>query len=526
MARSIRCYRDFSGGLSEAANDNMADNQLTQAMNIVPGDGFGIARACGTAIALPRLPVADYNRCPAEILELTLADGSTQTLVFSKYPQNFQDMYRLNGESWTQVVSGLAPMKGRFVHAHKLYWLTGVKLKVYDGSAVQNLAVTPAGGSATSEELAVWNKVEQAVAIEQRGQRWFYATAHNELIFSEIGDPARIDPTNIININTRDDDSITALQEFNGGLLIFKRRSVFYLAGWDFAQGSDITLTQLNVTSGTAFPASVQLVENAVLYLGQNGVYRLYVPQTGYQVAAEHLSERRISGALFSEDALQDAYAAVWDNTYYLSVRGAGSSALIREYRYFPALDAFFGPYTQEATCYSLLSDGRLYLGAYNGYLLAYDRDSYHYISSLDGAPTAIPIKAVTKGFDVAGAMVQDVKLKQALLAARQYKQESSHLSVRVKTDYTDNQYQLELLSMDESLIYDEGAYGEAYWGWKETVTKQMEINRKAKRVTFYLSDAHADEPLLVYGLAVVYGRRKVKGSAVGVSRGQVEYED
>ena len=43
MGRFLRIYRNFSGGLSEAANDNMGDDQLTEARNIVPGDGFGIA---------------------------------------------------------------------------------------------------------------------------------------------------------------------------------------------------------------------------------------------------------------------------------------------------------------------------------------------------------------------------------------------------------------------------------------------------------------------------------------------------
>ena len=59
MAKFLRIYRDFSGGLSEAANDNIKDNELVEARNIMPGDGYGITRACGTTIAYPKVSV-DY----------------------------------------------------------------------------------------------------------------------------------------------------------------------------------------------------------------------------------------------------------------------------------------------------------------------------------------------------------------------------------------------------------------------------------------------------------------------------------
>lgn len=528
MARYVKCYRDFSGGLSEAANDNMADNQLAQARNIVPGDGYGIARAFGVSLAFPRLPDNDYNYRAAALVELTLADGTTQTLAFVSYPAAHQKLCRLNAaaDGWQTVVDGLAQMKDYFVHAGKLYWLTGTAIKVYDGAAVSDLAITPAAGSAPStEETLAWNKVKRAVAVEQRGQRWFYATPENEVIVSEIGDPAAIKPTNIVNVNTRDSDSITALQEFNNGLLVFKRRSVHYLSGWDFAGGSDIVLTRLNVTTGTAFPRTVRIVENAVLYLGANGVYRLAVPSYSSIVAATHISEQKISAALFREGPLAEAFAEVWENTYYLTVRSRETNA-IREYRYFPERDAFFGEYTQPAACYALLGDNRLYLGLYNGYLAVYDRDSYHYINAVDGSATAIPVLAVTKGFDVAGSMAQDVKLKKVLVAARQYLAESSHLTVRVKADYADTQYSLDLLDLDESMVYGEGALGAVFWGWKDTVTKQLDINRKAKRVSFFLSDAHGGEPLLVYGLALLYKRRKVRGERAGVTRQQAQYQE
>ena len=38
MGKLLRVIKNFSGGLSEIANDNMRDNQLVEARNTVPGE--------------------------------------------------------------------------------------------------------------------------------------------------------------------------------------------------------------------------------------------------------------------------------------------------------------------------------------------------------------------------------------------------------------------------------------------------------------------------------------------------------
>ncbi len=528
MSKYLRCYQDFSGGLSEAANDNMKDNQLVRAMNIIPGEGAGLARTFGSTPILPQLPEISgaMNRLAA-LIPLTLADGSTLTLAFRQSQWDEHNLYRLNSDKkgWTLLAENQPLLLDWFVHSHKLFWLDGQKLRYYDGSVVATAGITPAGSSPTQAENAVWAKVERAVAVEQRGQRWFYATRNNELIFSNIGSPTSISPTSVINVNTKNDDQITALREFNNGLLVFKQHSVHYLSGWDLAGGSDISLYQLNVTCGAKWPKTVRTVENGVLYLGENGLYRLYVPNNSLVVAAENISEHHIAEALLRQGEIRDAYAEVWDNIYFLSVYGGPAMPwTIREYRYYPQLGAFFGEYTQAPTCYSLYQ-GRLCFGIDHGHVLAYDKDSRHYIGA-DGQPLPIEILAVTKGFDVAGTMAQDIKLKSVLVMCRQFKAESSHITLRVKADYSDSQYRLDLLNLDESLIYGEGDFATAYWGWKDTVFKELPVQRKAKRIWFFLSDDHCDEPALVYGLGLLYRKRKPRGSTEGITRTTVIYDD
>ena len=524
MARYVKCFRDFSGGLSDAGGDNMADNQLQQAQNAVPGFGCGLMRAEGTVPALPPLPEHTFHRA-TDIIELTLADGGKRLVVFSEYPSAQQDVYLYDGEheSWTTLLSGQAPKKDCFVRAHKLYWLTGSDIKVYDGAGVSSLAATPAGSSLTPAETAVWNKVKKAVAVEQRGRRWFYATPDNEVIFSEIGDPALIDSTNIINVEPGSNDRITALKEFSGGLLIFLSNSVYFLSGWDLDGGSDVTLSRLSVSSGTDFPRTVQVAENAVYYLGRDGVYRLRLPQNSMLPAAANISEDRISRTLLSGSAVYDAFATVWNNVYHISAYFTDRPP--REYRYYPRLDAFFGPYDHGAYSYSLLEGNRLYLGLNEGRIARFDRGARSYLQS-DGTFAPIRFDVVTKGFDVAGALARNVKIKSLILAARQYKEESSHLTVQVKTDYSDARFGLDLLSLDESLVYGEGVFGEAIWGWKDLTTRELLLNRRAKRATLRFCDEHADEPLVIYGVALYYKGRKVKGERYGSSRLEPVYDD
>ena len=517
MSKFLRCYRDFSGGLSEVANDNMKDNQLARAVNIVPGQGFGICRSFGTNIALPKLSDQQWL---SHLIHLTLGNGSTQTLAFSS-SANGQSLYCYDpdDEEWDCISSNVSPVLDWFIQANKLYWLSGSQISCYDGLNVSSLS------QPEDMDDGIWSRLQTAVAVEQRGQRWFYATTENEVIFSEIGSPFEISSSSIINVNTKNDDQITALHEFGGGLLIFKRHSVHHLSGWDLTNGSDIQLMQLSVTSGTRWGKTVVTMENGIYYLGENGIYRLFVPNNSVTVAAENISEHKISDALFADGPLTKAFAVAWDNTYFLTVLGSDPDCQPKEYRYYPLLKAFFGEFTQRALSYSLYQ-GELYLGISKGYILRCDKDSRHYISPDTGGFTSIPVLAVTKGFDVANAMIQDIRLRKVVAVARQYKDEQSHFHVRVKADYLDSAFQVGAVELDESLVYGEGSFGQVYWGWEDTVTKELPIKRKTKRLWFFISDESVDEPLLIYGLGLVFKKRRAQGNRTGVSMTTVSYGD
>ncbi len=520
MAKYLKVYKDFSGGLCEDANDNMKDNQLVRAVNTVPGERFGLKRASGVELAFPA-QTPDTGEVQV-VLDLKTSGGSVQTLCFTR--EHFYK-YDPSIQQWVEIAVNpamTAPVKDYFVHIGKLYWLDGVTMRVYDGSTVSEAVLDAT--NPTSDLTATWAKIKGASFVEQRGKRWFYARADGtEVYFSEIGSPCAFASVNSINVNTKNADTITGLKEFSKGLLIFQEKTVHYFSGWDFAGGSDLDLSQLNVTSGTRFDKSIQVVENAVLFLGYNGIYELSWPFYSNTIAAKNISVGLISDTL-RNNGTTDAYAQVWDNVYYLSlVNGEG----IKEYRYYTILKSFWGEFTQNATCYSTaLTENALYLGCGNGYILKYDENSNHYIDLTVGEKTVIPMRAVTKGFDLMGGMVQDSKVKKLLVAAKQYVAQSSHVTLRVKADYQDQQWIFDA-SLDESLVYGEGQFDQVLFGWQDTVTKEVTINKKAKRIQVTFSadrQEHYDEPIMIYGVAIVYKRKRPKGSRLGVSSQDPEY--
>lgn len=537
MAKFLRIYRDFSGGLSESANDNIKDNQLVEARNIMPGDGYGITRAYGTTIAYPKISVSQpqMNKV-VRLFEGKLYNGGTSLLAFYSVPDGLETMvkYIPSLDDWLEILDDMPAVIDCFFHAGYFYWLNGEKMRRYDGIFSEDVSLKPITGStSTEEERALWEKVKKAIAVEQRGQRWFYATADNEVIFSEVGYPNKFNPTNIININSKDGDTITALHEFNEGLLIFKKHSVYYLAGWDFASGSDIRLYNLNTSSGTAFPRSVCTADNGVIYLGNNGVYRITLSSQTLAVVSENISEGKISGRLYNEGTILDAHAVVWDNAYYLSIEkeipqttesGSTYNTTVQyEYRYLFQEKAFFGEFTQGASCYAvgLGGENALFLGCANGYILRYDKDSHNYIDPLTGNNVAIDAVARTKCYDIAGSMAQEVRLQRLEIAARQFDGESSNFNIQVQADYDALAWDAELewnAQTDESLVYGEGLLGVGVWGWQDTVTKEMVVRRRCKRLQFIITGSTAGEPLLIYGFAVLYRKKRVKGSRRGVT--------
>ncbi len=520
MARALRIFRDFSGGLADGLADSMADKYLKKAKNTVPAAGLGLAKASGYELALPRLTSG------AEILalvELTPADGVVQTLCFTA-DSLYQLVTAAGGQqaAWQLVTNGLAPICDYFIYGGKLWWLDGSEFRTYNGQTVAAVTFTPqTAGSPTAAELEFWGRIRSSRFVEQRGSRWFYArSTHSEVIFSKVGNPQDFELTSIISVNTKDADTITGLCSFAEGLLIFKQKSVYFLSGWDFIAAGDINLTRLSVSSGTAFAKSICRIDNGVLYLGADGLYRLHQPNYSLLPAAKNLSEKRVK-ALADTGELSSAHSCYFAGAYRITlVDGAGC----REYRYYPATDSFFGEFTQSCSCYSTaLRLPALFLGCRGGYILKNKEESRNYIDTATGQEIPIEMEAETKAFDVAGQMVRQSRVKSVFIVASQYKEESSLPELELTADYRRRAYTADL---DESLIYGEGQWGAARYGFVDAVCKELPLNLKCRRLSIKIYNNKLNEPVLLLGLGFSYKSKRPAADKCGITERSVEYND
>ena len=80
-------------------------------------------------------------------------------------------------------------------------------------------------------------------------------------------------------------------------------------------------------------------------------------------------------------------------------------------------------------------------------------------------------------------------------------------------------------LPFDEEDIRDKGEWGYTRWGFISTVTKEIPINYKAKRVSLTFSNSEIDEATLIYGIAMLYKQKRPRGNREGVTERAIVYD-
>ncbi|MEG1997128.1 MAG: hypothetical protein RR051_01655, partial [Clostridiales bacterium] len=155
----------------------MKDNQLALAINTVPGESHGIAKATGTELAFPEQ--VKPGEPVIELLELKTPTDA-ETLAFTPTA-----LYRRDWNSgvytWiniTQTPFGtLGAVKDYFIHANKLWWFDGADFYHYDGkngSGAKKVTMANPSSPMTEGETEFWSRVKLTTSVVQRGKRWFY----------------------------------------------------------------------------------------------------------------------------------------------------------------------------------------------------------------------------------------------------------------------------------------------------------------------------------------------------------------
>ena len=499
-SKQLKTFIDFSGGLSEIAPDNMRDNELIDAQNAVPDERGGLSKSRGTV----RYNETEFDSEPIEILiEFGRDDGIVELLAFSGTTIRTWEDYVLK--------DNLPAMPTDWdIYNNKLYWVDGTNFWVYDGHTVEE--VEQEDPPPEEEENPAWDFVKEATFIEQRGQRHFFAKDDsNRMYFSEVGNPNHVKTENFIDAITHDSDVITGLKEFAGSLLVFKRGAVFKWSGWSPIE--DVRFDLVPVHKGAISNRTICRVENMLFYMAEDGVYALTNPNPDQISSTTNLAERKIENIIKDAKNKQHAHAIYHRGSYRLSISNDEQKTNNIEYRFFPNLTqsgSWFGGFTHPTRCYLETFDGRLFSGHPETGLIFEHGKTHNY----DGDP--IPLRIITRPIDIVEGMVRDSKTRRFYLAARQFLEEESSVTVRLKMDYREQKWTIDL---DDSLVWGQGVWGTHKWGWVDLITKEISVGSlgKGKRLQVVIENDVLDEPVTIYGIGVMFKARKPRADREGV---------
>ena len=501
MAKALAVYRNFNGGLTESAPDNMKDNELSLARNAVPDEVGGIMKVNGIApISATLLP-----EVPDILIEFGEDEDNVEYLAFGN-----KKMFNWDGTIISTTLNG-SPLDWD-IYNNKLYFLDGTQFWVYDGTDL-TAAVKP-----TDTSTETWNFIKSCDFIEQRGQRHFYAKKGSSLLYySAIGDPQAVADANVIKAVTDDADTITALIEYGGSLLVFKRKAIFKWSGWDPVV--DVRFDKIISHTGTVSQYSVVRVEGMLIFVGDDGVYALTSPFPE-QLSTVNLSRNKIEKIIRKAKNKDKIRASYCNGVYRVSLSNHEDFTNNVEYRLYLGITeedagSWFGDFTFPISFYCnsnysnemfMCSPGKKKIFKCAGETA----NPYLY----DGEP--IPYKVTLKPFDLVGQMVRDSRVKRFYLAAKQFLAQESSIKVTLKADYREKAWEVNL---DESMVWEKGIWGESMWGWTDLITKEINIGGlgKAKRVQVTIENNEADEPVLLYGVGFMYKPRKPRANRAGV---------
>lgn len=516
MARNIafelHYYKTFAGGLNALTSANLvSDNELVEARNAVVGDGFvqkrdGYTRVNTTALTEPVNGVFNAYR-----------SNGTQEMVVTTPTK----VYKVAGNAMTQVPFGgtlttltgtafdFISYKDRTV-ADVTLIADGGKLKAYNYTNVSEVAAyTPPAPVGTPPVQDANDKGTNDLvnlrfrAIEIKKDRIFSAsspTVKNRVNFCHrdvnLGYAAYDywPVSYFIDVAADENDEIVALKVFRDYLIIFCKRSVWALAG-DGTTMNDYSLTRINVPKGCIAANSVQVVENEIFYLAEDGVYALFA--TSMNTVSAKLVSTNVAPLLSAIPltSRQKASAVYSNHQYILSIPDTGDTFMF---------DTIHSAWTYwnnvKANCFTV-TGGEVFFGSDAGLLYKFAPGTWND----DG--TAIDFLIRTRNNDF-GKPIWLKQLIKVVVKAKQYDVPQTNITMTVV--HNGAEYAVPLFSADQSFVWDIGNWDQTTLDFTEVATVTNWISKQGKEIQYILRNNTVDQPCVIYQIDTQYMTLKI----------------
>lgn len=542
MPKILRAYYDFRGGLNtDAAIDNLADNELEQADNIVLLERGGIVKRKGSR----RINATSYNEPVEQLIEWPRDDGRVQLLAI--VGNKLCEVDEEDG-SITPVCTVASRRIGYFFLQDRMYFVDGSEFRVYDGSTVERVepsvrygTAQVRGGGAISLSWKVEDDDARHGSRTTEGEsgpaptlpeipyknlehirRCKYVIRHpnsyrifaagdseniSALYYSEPGDPGHWKPTSVLYPVTGE-GPILGLAIFGDALLAFYRRSIWAWRGID--PDADATWFRLPTGVGTSSDKSIALTPGTLTFLSDDGIYCISPAILGFNVALQptegmvlNLAKNKVQNLIRSIAKPEEA-VGVYDphrGRYLLAYTEPGAERNTKILVYDWSIHAFTVYTNLQVNDFLARPDGTLLAATY-GHILQLEVGD-----SDDGNP--IPMVVKTKQYNL-DAPFHKKRIFRLYMSFRQPEQDTSIVTLRLYVDGT-LENEIENSHVYENFVWGKSDWG-AIWGFRDQVTTRSRISAGGHRVQVEFINLQADVPTTIYGLAFEYRPVRAKG--------------
>lgn len=499
MAKQLRSYFDFRGGLNtDAAIDNLADNELMQADNVDLLERGGITKRKGTI----RLNSVSYNAPVEQLIDWPRESGAVELLAIVG-----DKLCSVDESDWT--IKDITTVAGRrvrhFVFQDRFYFVDGEKFRVYDGEQVS--VVQPSEAA----EGNIDHIHRCRFLLRHPNSFRFFAAGDSEAVnavyFSEPNDPGGWKTTSVLFPATAE-GPVTGLALFGDALLVFYPRSVWAWRGLD--PEADATWYRLPTGVGTSAPESIALTPGTLTFLADDGLYTISPAILGYNVTLEPVTEmvhniaanrvQKLIRQIEDPEKAVGLYDSI-NSRYLLAYTEPGDQRNTKILVYDWSVGAFTVYTGLQVNDFLLRRGGAVYI-ATHGYIVQMNVGH-----SDSGAP--ILMTARTKQFNL-DYPFHKKRILRLYMSFKQPEQGTSLVSMRL---YVDGTLENEI---KHSQVYDNFVWGDsewgAIWGFRDQVTTRSAISASGHRVQVEFVNEQADVPTTVYGLAFEYRPVRAKG--------------
>jgi hypothetical protein len=444
MPYDVFALGDFRGGLNvDAAPENVADNELTQADNCVLDVRGAIRKRKGAT----KVNATSVNAQVTQLIEWQRASGETVLLAVTDANGDCNLHTVDNVGVFKQLCSVARNKIGWFSLQDYFYFVDGNEFYEWDG--INELSLVPhvrpvEPDEAGDNDLAPIRKCRW-LAWHPRNMRIYAAgnpDAADTLYYSEPNDPTYWKSSSRL-VPTGGDGAVTALKMFAHALLVFYSDSVWSWKGIDPTPlTGDATWTRVPAPYGTLSPDTICLTPNSLTWLARGEIvslnpalldYNLVMLPGGELISA--LSANRVS-TITRAIVQPDTACAVYDaqkGRYLLAYPDSTASA---HNTHVLALDWNLQAFTRftgwQVNCWCNRKGGGLIFGSGN-YILETDGATYTDINTETGAEKPIGMVIATKRTYLENPFVMK-RLHKMLIAGEAGDAVSSSLDATVRS--------------------------------------------------------------------------------------------